>query len=159
MNSRDSVLAVLENKLSDRVPVMECAIDQKVINSICPGMSCEDLVDYAELDAVMCHTMTEDTDGVDWVYKEKRIWKDEWGALQQNTGEVISIVVPPARIATEADLNNYDPPDPSQAGVIKHAKHLVKRFKGKKAIVAVGEVSFAPSQYPRGGLENLMIDH
>ena len=49
--------------------------------------------------------------------------------------------------------------DPQVSPVLGYAEKLVKRFKGKRAIAVVGEVSFAPVQNLRAGLENLMIDY
>lgn len=43
--------------------------------------------------------------------------------------------------------------------MLKEARRLVKRFKGKKAIVAIGEDCFAHAQYLRAGLANLMMDY
>jgi len=159
MSSRDRIFAALEGSIPDRVPVMETFIDRKVINSISPGMLYEDFIEYADIDAVSCLTMAHNPENVEWVDKENKIWRDKWGALQKVTEEILSVVMPPARIETEADLENYSPQDPSKAQVLEDAKKLVQRFKGKKAIVAVGEAGFAPSQYLRAGLANLMIDY
>jgi len=159
MTSRERIFAALKGEIPDRIPLMEMSIDPKVIDKICPGMSYEDFIDYADMDAVTCLTMTEDASSINWVDKERGIWRDKWGALQQLTEDVISVIMPPARIETEVDLATYEPPDPLKSPVIKKVKQLVNRFKGKRAIVVVGEAVFAPSQYLRGGLANLMIDY
>jgi len=138
---------------------MELFIHPKVIDAIAPGMSYDDFIDYAEMDAVTCLTMADTSENTDWVDREKRLWRDKWGALQQSTEETISITMPPPRIETEADLAAYEPPDPAKATVLKEARRLVKRFKGKKAIVAIGEDCFAHAQYLRAGLANLMMDY
>ena len=54
MTSTERVLAVLEGQIPDRVPYMEIFIDPKVIDSIQPGMSEEDLFDHADIDVVTC---------------------------------------------------------------------------------------------------------
>jgi uroporphyrinogen decarboxylase len=159
MTSRERVFAALEGRPVDRVPVMEMFIDPKVIDSICPGMSYEDFIDYADADVVTCLTMADDPANINWVDREKRIWRDKWGALQMLTRDVISVVAEPARIETEADLESYEPPDPMQSPVHGYAKRLVDRFKGTRAIAVIGEASFAPSQYLRAGLANLMMDY
>ena len=159
MSCRERVFAALENRTPDRVPVMELFIDLKVIDSICPGMSYEEFIDYAGMDVVTCLTMVEEPENIEWIEKENHIWRDKWGALQKITEDVISVVIDPPRIETEADLADYEPPDPSRAAVLRYAKRLVARFKGKKAIAVVGEAAFAPSQYMRGGLANLMMDY
>lgn len=159
MTSRDRILAALEGQIPDRVPVLEMFIDPGVINALCPGMSYEDFIEYADMDAVTCLTMVEDPAQTNWVDKESGLWRDKWGALQQITEDVMSVVIPPARIETEADLACYEPPDPATAPVLEHARKLVERFKGERAIAVVGEETFAPSQYLRAGLANLMMDY
>ena len=159
MNSRDRVFAVLNDQIPDRVPVMEMFIDAKVIDAICPGMSYEDFIDYADMDVVTCLTMADKPETINWVDKEKGLWRDKWGALQQLTEETISIITPPAIIESEADLNGYSPPNPTDAAVIGAAKDLVKRFKGKKAIAVVGEASFAPVLNMRAGFEPMFFDY
>jgi uroporphyrinogen decarboxylase len=159
MSSLERVMCSLNGEMPDRVPLMELFVDQKVIDSIYKGMSYEDFIDYVDMDVVTCLTMASSPEDVDWVDREKGVWRDKWGALQVETGEVISVPLHPPRIDSERDLANYTVPDPSKAEVLKYAKKLVDRFKGKKAIAVVGEAVFAPSQNLRAGLENLMIDY
>ena len=159
MNSRERVLAVLNNQTPDRVPVMEMFIDPKVMDSICSGISYEDFIDYTDMDVVTCLTMADKPESVNWFDKKKGLWKDKWGALQQLTDETISIVIPPAVIESDSDLRSYEPPDASKAEVIDYAKSLVKRFKGSRAIAVVGEASFAPVLNMRAGFENMFIDY
>lgn len=159
MTSQDRVLATLGGKTPDRVPLFELFIDGKVIDSIRPGSSYEDFAEWAGLDVVTCLAMVEATDDMDWVDPERGIWRDRWGGLQGFTGEVLSVPLEPARIASEEDLESYVPPDPLQNHVIDRARTLVSRFKGKKAICAVGEDVFAVSQYLRAGLAGLMEDY
>lgn len=159
MTSRERFLAALEGRRPDRVPTMEMYIDPKVRNAICPGASYEDFLDYADMDAVTCWTMVENPADMRWVDREKGLWRDKWDALQIATDEAMSVITEPARIESEADLANYTPPDPAEASVLRHAKKLVERFKGKRAIVVIGEECFAPSQYLRAGLANLMMDY
>lgn len=159
MNSRERVFAVLSGETPDRVPLMEMFIDAKVIDSISPGMCYEDFIDYADMDVVTCLTMADAPENVNWVDKDKGIWRDKWGALQHLTEETISMVSPPAPINSESDLESYIPPDPKDATVLKAAKKLVDRFKGKKAIAVVGEASFAPVLNMRAGFESMFIDY
>ena len=95
MNSRERIFNVLNNKIPDRVPVVEMIIDTKVIDSISSGMVYEDFIEYADMDIVTCLTMADNPEDINWVDKSKRLWKDKWGALQQLTKETISIVTPP----------------------------------------------------------------
>lgn len=159
MTSLDRVVKTLKGEIPDRVPLMELFIDPKVINTIQRGMSYEEFIEYADMDVVTCLTMADDPEDLNWVKREKGIWRDKWGALQALTEEVISVPIKPPRIESEVDLINYETPDPEKAMVLKHLKKLVEGFKGRKAIAVVGEEVFAPSEYLRGGLENLMMDY
>jgi uroporphyrinogen decarboxylase len=159
MTSSERVRVALAGGIADRVPLFELFIDQKVIESICPGMSYEDFVDFADLDVVTCLTMVESQEHMHWVDPGKGLWRDRWGGLQGFTGEVLSVPLEPARISAEVDLESYVPPDPSHNEVIQKARALVARFKGKRAICVVGEDVFAVSQYLRAGLANLMEDY
>lgn len=158
MNSRERMFAVLDGKVPDRVPVAEICVDQKVFQSLYPGRSYYDFIEESDYhDAVSCLAGIVPP-RIDWIDEEKRIFRDKWGSTQQFTEEAIPFVVPPARIQSEADLASYSPPDPANPYVLNEVRQVVKRFKGKKSLVFVGEDSFAGPQYLRGGLENLMID-
>jgi uroporphyrinogen decarboxylase len=159
MNSRERVLAVLEGRQPDRVPLMELFIDRSVIDSISKGMDYFDFLDFIDMDVVTCLTMADADEDVNWIDKGKGIWEDKWGARQAFTGEVISVPMEPPRIQTIEDFAGYDPPDPEKAPVLKYAEKLCDRFKGKRAVAVVGEAVFAPSQNLRGGLTNLMMDY
>ncbi|OGV50164.1 MAG: hypothetical protein A2017_18550 [Lentisphaerae bacterium GWF2_44_16] len=158
MNSYERVMAVLRGEIPDRVPYGEMFIDEKVINKIKPGMSYEDFIDYADIDIVTCLTVAEPPDKIQWVDKASGLWRDKWGALQKNDGDVVSVIQEPAVINSMEDLENYISPDPAKASVLESAAMLIKRFKGKRAIAVVGEEIFAPIQYMRAGLQNLVFD-
>jgi len=159
MTSFERVMNVLKGNIPDRVPFMELTIDQKVIDSIKKGMTYKDFIEYVDMDVVSCLTMAYHPEDIQWVDKQKGIWRDKWRALQVVTTEVISVPAKPPIIQDETDLINYVPPDPSRAPVLRYAKKLVEQFKYKKAIAVVGEAIFAPSQYLRGGLENILMDY
>ncbi|MFO7946010.1 MAG: uroporphyrinogen decarboxylase family protein [Armatimonadota bacterium] len=157
MNSVERVMAALDNKQPDRVPIMELTIDPKVIEALYPGDDIFDFVEDMELDVVPFGITTDDRPK-EWVDPENRIFRDRWGGLQRMTTEVLPIMCEPPRIETDRDLAEYEPPDGNDEYFIKQAREVVKRFKSEKAICFVGEAVFAPQQYLRAGLENLMID-
>jgi uroporphyrinogen decarboxylase len=159
MTSLERVMQVLQGKLPDRVPLFELFIDQGVIEAIRPGLSYEEFIDFADMDVATCLTMVESPERMHWLDREKGIWRDKWGCTQGFTGEVISVPIEPPRIESLEDLAGYEPPDPKDNEVIQAARKLVKRFKGRRAICAVGEAVFAVSQYLRAGLANLMLDY
>ena len=99
-------------------------------------------------------------DHVEWVDRDARLYRDKWGAVQRLVGdELLPLVEAPARIETDDDLDRYVPPDPKASPALPAARRLVERFKGERAVIAVGEATFAPQQYLRGGLENLLVDY
>lgn len=158
MNSPERVFTTLEGKQADRVPLMELTIDPKVIAALCPGADLFDFIEQMELDVVPIGIMM-DHRPVEWVDREKRIFRDKWGALQRLTTEIMPIPWHPARIETDQDLENYLAPSGNDEYFLQMARDTVARFKEKKAICFVGEEVFAVQQYLRGGMENLMLDY
>jgi uroporphyrinogen decarboxylase len=159
MTSLERVLHVLQGKLPDRVPLFELFIDPAVIDRIRAGMSYEDFIDFADMDVVTCLTMVESPERMHWIDREKGTWRDKWGCTQGFTGEVISVPIEPPRIQSLENFSSYEPPEPADNEVLEAAKELVRRFKGRRAICAVGEAVFAVSQYLRAGLANVMMDY
>ena len=159
MNGRERVLAALRGELPDRVPYFDLYIDPKVIGAMHQGMSYEQFVEHEDVDAVCCYTVVEDMERVEWVDRDRELFRDKWGALLKTAGtELLPLIQPPPRIESEADLSTYQPPNPDDSPALAAARELVRRFGGKRAIVVVGEAAFAPMQFLRGGLENLLID-
>lgn len=158
MNSVERIFAVLEGRIPDRVPVTELWVDPKVFQVICPGRSYYEFIEESDYyDAVSCFAGIVPPK-INWIDERKRIFRDKWGACQQFTEEAIPFVVPPIRIDSEADLASYTIPDPANPDIITAVSEMVNRFKGKKALIFVGEDAFAAPQYLRGGLENLLVD-
>ena len=165
MNSRERMIAVLEHRLPDRVPLMELWIDPSVVKALLPGAKWNDwneLVVKLDMDAVTVPTMVYEDDEVEWVDRtdpEKRVFRDKWGALQTLTHDAVGVPTKPARIETEEDLTKYTPPDPAKSPVIEKVRKLKEHFpNGEKAICVVGESGWAPAVFMRGGLENLLLD-
>ncbi len=155
MNSYERVKTALALKKPDRVPIMELSIDSKVINAACP--EAKDQADFAEivgLDAVTClgishfNKISENSDGT---------YVDEWGVLYKKGGsETISHPIK-GPIRTMYDLEHYVPPDPDAPHRLGNLPELVKRFKGKKAIIFLQRAAFMWSAY-LNGLDNLLMN-
>jgi uroporphyrinogen decarboxylase len=159
MNSRDRILAVLDHRLPDRVPLGELWIDPGVARTILPDGDGNDLVVHLDLDVVTAHTMIYADDEVEWVDPVKRIFRDKWGALQIGRHDGVPVPAKPPPIEGPEDLARYRPPDPARSPVIEKIRRLKERFpNGEKAICCVGESGWAPAVYLRGGLENLFLD-
>ena len=158
MNSRERVIAVLKHEHPDRVPIAEMWIDPKIVRAFVPGASySNDLVEPLGLDMVTAPTMIYEPDEVEWVDREKGLFRDTWGAMQHLTQEAIPVPTLPARIETEDDLARYTPPDPAKSPVLEKVRQLRGRYPDK-AVAVVGESGWAPAAFLRGGIENLFMD-
>ena len=158
MTSRERVIATLQHRQADRVPIAEMWIDPKIVRAIVPdARDANDLVAHLDLDMVTVLTMIYDPDEVEWVDRANGLFRDKWGALQHLTQEAIPVPTLPARIETEDDLARYTPPDPSRSPVIEKVRRLRARFPDK-AVAVVGESGWAPAAFLRGGIENLFMD-
>ena len=158
MTSRERVFATLKHQQADRVPLAEMWIDPKIVRTIAPGAKdANDLVAHLDLDMVTVPTMIYGPDEVEWVDREKGIFRDKWGGLQHLTQEAIPVPTTPARIESEEDLAAYTPPDPAKSPVIEKVRRLRARFPDK-AVAVVGESGWAPAAFLRGGIENLFLD-
>lgn len=158
MTSRERVLAALAHRPVDRVPLAEMWIDPSVVQALAPGAAdANDLVEFLNLDMVTVPTMVYGPEEVEWVDREKGLFRDKWGAMQHLTVEAIPVPCAPPRIESEEDLASYVPPDPKQSPVIEKVRRLRERFPDK-AMAVVGESGWAPAVFLRGGLENLFLD-
>jgi uroporphyrinogen decarboxylase len=158
MNAYERVMAALSGRKSGQVPYAEMFIDPKVIDKIKPGMDYADFIDWADIDIATCLTMAEPAAKMNWIDREKGLWRDKWGAVQINDGDVISTIQGPPVISCLQDLESYEPPDPEKASVLETAAALLERFKGERAVAVVGEAVFAPMQYLRAGFQNFVFD-
>jgi len=158
MTSRERVIATLQHRQADRVPVAEMWIDPKIVRAVVPeARDSNDLVAHLDLDMVTVLTMIYDPDEVEWVDRANGLFRDKWGALQHLTQEAIPVPTLPARIETDDDLARYTPPDPSRSPVLEKVRQLRARFPDK-AVAVVGESGWAPAAFLRGGIENLFMD-
>jgi len=161
MTSRQRIAAVLEHRLPDRVPLAELWIAPGVVRAILPESDGDGnaLAEHLDMDMVSVPTMIYTDDEVEWVDRQKRIFRDKWGALQTSPHDGVPVPTKPARIETVADLAAYAPPDPADSPVLGKLRRLAERYpRGEKAICCVGESGWAPAVFLRGGLENLLMD-
>ena len=131
----ERMLQAINRQEPDRIPTFEIDIDERVIEAIKPGLSYEDFCEYMDLDAVCYHEMKADQYEV--IDKAKGIVRDQWGAIKQYSA--VSLTIPVTRepaIKSKKDLDTYDSPDPASPSRFKKLEDAVKRFKGKKAIIA-----------------------
>lgn len=145
MNSSERVYAALRGEKPDRVPVVEFVIDPGVMHAAVPeARDVADGMDRLEMDAVSC--------GVEFARVEDRddgTWLDEWGVVYKSGSEVVAHPLA-GPIETLDDLQAYQPPDPHAGGRLGVLPDLVRRYKGKRAILFHQRAAFMWSAYLMG---------
>ncbi len=117
----------------DVVPHFD-GVHQAVRDAILPGASYEDFIDFMDIDAVVF------TDRLfAWSYEavpgQKNVKRDQWGGLVRYTAEETPIPISPA-VNSPDELKRYKVPDPDEPWRYKWLEELVRRFKGKRAVIA-----------------------
>ena len=152
LNSVDRVFTALRRQQPDRVPVVEFVIDEKVARAALPDCrDVADCMDRLDMDGVGCGAFfartREHPDGS---------YDDEWGVTYlANTEAVAHPVRGPIR--TLAEARAYTPPDPDHPDRLGKLPDLVRRYKGRRAILFHHRAAFMWSAYLRG-IENLLMD-
>jgi uroporphyrinogen decarboxylase len=146
----ERVLTALRREQPDRVPSFEWEIDEKLIESLLPGGSLLDFIEWTDLDGV---SIFEDSikNPID-----ANTYIDEWGVTLRKTEEYypISIDFP---IKVPSDLAKFNPPDPCAPERFISLVSAVERFKGKRAILFRAHDVFSIPRNLRG-IENVMMD-
>lgn len=149
MTGLERIMTAISLKEPDVVPHFD-SVTKVVRDAILPGVSYEDFVDYLDIDAIRISDRVNT-----WSYEDvdetKKIKRDQWGGLVRYTAEETPIPVEPA-VNSEAELARYVLPDPDLPWRYEWLKELVKRFKGKRAII-VGATDIFPL-----GRENFLGD-
>jgi uroporphyrinogen decarboxylase len=146
----ERVLKALNREQPDHVPSFEWEIDEGLIESLLPGGSLLDFIEWTDLDGVSIFEDTEKT------YIDENTFIDEWGVTFRKTEEIypISIDFP---IKTPSDLAKLILPDPCSPVRFTSLISAVERFKGKRAILFRAHDVFSIPRYLRG-IENLLMD-
>ncbi|MEM2980907.1 MAG: uroporphyrinogen decarboxylase family protein [Thermoproteota archaeon] len=126
-------------------------INEPVIESLLPGKSYVDFVEWAELDGI---TVFEDQK----FEKNGEYLMDEWGIKWKTISAGVNYPVK-GPLREKRDLEEYSPPDPDASWRLKTLEYYVDRFKGEKAIVFLGHEAFEFSHYLVGGLESLFLHY
>lgn len=158
MNCRERVFCALERKVPDRVPLFEMVIDPKVMEGIYPGCTYAEFVKRFGLDVAGLNRSSWPKEGLNFVDKEKRFFKDHWGIIR-GIGPESSPYPVEAPIKRPEDLKDYVPPDADAPNALGELPSAIQQFKGKKAIIWVGRDSFFNAAHLRGVEEFLMDIH
>jgi len=133
MNSYERVIAALELKKPDRVPILEWSLNPEVISQIEKNLDIQEFM-VKHLDVVSTY----------WVDEEKRnqeSYVDEWGIKRKFLGQDYGIPFEHP-IKTIEDLKDYTPPDPAEDDRLSNLRKLVDRYKDRKAIAFLLETVF-----------------
>ena len=151
MNSYERVMAALDLKQPDRVPIGEILIDKKVIDGF--GKGYEDVIDFAfgeglDLVGAVANFATVQTlpDGS---------YLDEWGCTYKPSRDYVAHPIK-GPIETPQDLEKYQFPDPYAPHRLGGLEKLVEKANGKLAINFHCRVAFMWSVFLLG-MDNLLM--
>jgi len=128
MNSEQRMIAALRMEPVDRVPTMEWALAQNVIEAICPGCDEASFVESMDLDGIVTFFTYENK----WL--DKRTFVDEWGVVKQVGIEETPMPIG-GLIHNMSDLDRYEPPPVDKDCRYTAIKAALERFGDNKAVV------------------------
>jgi len=111
MNSYERVIATLEHRQPDRVPYVESVIDQNLMQALLPGCDYYHFNEWLGMDSVGQNRSSWSRDNVQYVDKEKGLFRDKWGVIRAFGPESTPAPVE-GPIKRPEDLKTYTPPDP-----------------------------------------------
>jgi uroporphyrinogen decarboxylase len=175
MNGFERFMTALRRKQPDRVPTFELIINAPVIEALHPDLSItkevksgtsditgaskegfRSLADFIEREDIDAVLVFEEFRPKKWFDREHYI--DEWNITWKAASQGLHPYIVDHPIKEEKDLDSFTPPDPDADYRMDALKRAVKRFKGEKAIVFLGNEAFFYSFFLRG-MENLLMDY
>jgi uroporphyrinogen decarboxylase len=156
MRPRERLLTALSRGIPDRLPVMEMAIDGRVIRGT-GAADYFDLVERLDLEGVAANQVAYLLGIRGAVLRHVRTFTDPWGVRKRVMGELLPYAVShPVR--TAADLDRLRPPDPRRDPVLAAVRETARRLKGRRAVVFVAPVDFAAA-WNLCGMERLLTSY
>jgi uroporphyrinogen decarboxylase len=156
MNSYQRVIAALERRQPDRVPYMESVIDERLMQALVPGCDYFQFNEWLGMDSVGQNRSSWSRDNVEYIDKEKGLFRDKWGVIRAFGPESTPAPVE-GPIKRPEDLKSYRPPDPEAPDVLGSIPEIVAKYKGKKVITALGRDAFFNPAFLRG-MANFLTD-
>ncbi len=135
---------------------MEMAIDWKVIGGLgCSGYF--DMIERFDLEGVSVNQVMYLLGLKPLLLKVIKSYKDIWGVRRRITEEILPLPYghPIGRELGVEKLADFPVPDPRRDPVLKAVRKVVRRFKGKRAVVLVARNDFAACWY-LCGMERLL---
>ena len=142
----------MARRVPDRVPVMELAIDWKVM----AGLGYRDyfgMIEGLELDVVPVDQVLYLLGGRKLLSRWVKTYRDEWGVLRRFMDDLLPVPVGHP-IRTMEDLKRFPRPDPSRNPALRAIAYARKRA-GDKPLLMLARTDFAASWY-LCGMENLL---
>ncbi len=155
MTARDCIIAALQRRIPDRLPVMELAIDQKVVSGL--GYSDYfDMVEGLDLNAVFANEVVNAWGVTEWIDRKRGIFRDIWGTIRQKTEESVPMPID-FPLKDKARLHDFQPPEPQDDPILTVIPELIRHYQGKRMIAMLGRAVFNASWYLRG-MEDYLMD-
>jgi uroporphyrinogen decarboxylase len=127
MNGRERVMAAIELRIPDRVPLGESLIDDGIRRALYPDASLLDFLELIDRDLVVAYR------GRRYETLSDGLLRDEWGVLFKKSGEHNPHPLA-GPLRAEADLDDCCPTDSIAAYMLDNLRAIVARFKGQRAI-------------------------
>ena len=153
MSPRERLLTALGRGTPDRLPVMEMAIDGKVIRGA-GAADYFDLVERLDLDGVTANQVVYQLGVRGALLRHARTFTDPWGVPKRVMGELLPYAVRHP-IRTAADLDRLRPPDPRRDPVLRAVRETVRRVRGRRAVAVVATADFSAA-WNLCGMERLL---
>ncbi|MBN2477156.1 MAG: hypothetical protein JXB62_21290 [Pirellulales bacterium] len=155
MDSLQRVIAALERRQPDRVPLFECVIDARVIDALLPGRDYFAFNDWIGLDNVGQNRSSWSRENVEFIDEAKGLFRDKWGVIRAFGPESTPVPVE-GPIKRPEDLKTYQPPDPGADDALGHLPEVIDRYQGRKAISVICRDAFFNPAFLRGTSQFLM---
>jgi len=126
------------------------------MDGMLPGCDYYAFNDWIDLDNASLNRSSWQRDNVEYIDKEKGLFKDKWGVIRAFGPESSPYPVE-GPIKSPEDVKTYIPPDPEADDVLGHLPEVIERYKGKKAITAICRDSMFNPSHLRG-VENYLMD-
>ena len=131
MTSRERVLRALRREAVDRTPVLEMAIDWKVMRGLGYRRYLE-MIEGLDLDAVSVNQMLYHMGWRKFVLPFVNHYTDEWGVRSRPAGEILPVPVGHP-LSDPAALENFRPPDPTRSPLLGAIRYVRRRVTAVRA--------------------------